>query len=65
MKSASRDSAPFVLYTEQNGKTERIFASDVLMLRVHGQRRMLFMQRMFGLQLSKSLLIRSFMVFRM
>lgn len=30
MKSASRDSAPFVLYTEQNGKTERIFASAVI-----------------------------------
>ena len=30
MKSASRDSAPFVLYTEQNGKTERIFANAVI-----------------------------------
>lgn len=30
MKSASRDSAPFVLYTEKNGKTERIFASAVV-----------------------------------
>ncbi len=30
MKSASRDSAPFVLYTEQNGKTERILASAVI-----------------------------------
>ncbi|MEK4082105.1 NAD(P)-binding domain-containing protein [Solibacillus sp. FSL K6-1126] len=30
MKSASRDSAPFVLYTEQNGETKRIFASAVI-----------------------------------
>ena len=30
MKSASRDSAPFVLYTEQNGKTKRILASAVI-----------------------------------
>ncbi|MEK4080167.1 NAD(P)-binding domain-containing protein [Solibacillus sp. FSL K6-1126] len=30
MKSASRDSAPFVIYTEQNGETKRIFASAVI-----------------------------------
>lgn len=30
MKSASRDSAPFVLYTEQNGETKRILASAVI-----------------------------------
>lgn len=30
MKSASRDSAPFVLYVEENGETKRIFASAVI-----------------------------------
>lgn len=30
MKSASRDSAPFVLYVEQNGETKRIFASAII-----------------------------------
>ncbi len=30
MKSASRNSAPFVLYAEQNGETKRIFASAVI-----------------------------------
>lgn len=30
MKSASRGSAPFVLYTEQNGETKRILASAVI-----------------------------------
>lgn len=30
MKSISRDSAPFVIYTEQNGETKRILASAVI-----------------------------------
>lgn len=30
MKSANRNSAPFVIYTEQNGETVRIFASAVI-----------------------------------
>lgn len=30
MKSANRESAPFVLYTEQNGETKRILASAVI-----------------------------------
>lgn len=30
MKSARRDTTPFVLYTEKNGKTKRILASAVI-----------------------------------